>query len=155
MRTLKTRGMSPQRVRLARRVRRSLVRRARRGLSLVEVVVALAILGGVLITLGMFSARMAQSTSAARFRLAAAQLAADRLEYAKGAPRYTAIETLTVATEANVSSTDSIRGFTRQSWVQHVGGGVSDTIDYKTVTVQVTHPQMKGNVRKTTVIAPF
>lgn len=129
--------------------------RPRRGLSLVEVIIALAILGGVLLGLGMFSARLAQSTSAARFRIAAAQLAADRLEYAKGAPRYTAVESLTVATEANVTSTDSIRGFTRRTWVQHVGGLVTDTIDYKTVTVQVTHPQMSGNVRKTTVIAPF
>ncbi|MGH7620253.1 MAG: type IV pilus modification PilV family protein [Gemmatimonadaceae bacterium] len=127
----------------------------RRGLSLVEVIVALAILGGVLLALGMFSTRLAQSTSAARMRMAAAQLAADRLEFAKGAPRYSAIETLTVATEYPVTSADSIRGFTRQTWVQHVGGGVSDTIDYKTVTVQVTHAQMQGNVRKTTVIAPF
>ena len=129
--------------------------RPRRGLSLVEVIVALIILGSVLIALGMFSARMSQSTSAARFRIAAAQLAADRIEFAKGAPRYTAIETLTVATEYPVTSTDSIRGFTRQTWVQHVGGTFADTIDYKTVTVQVTHPQMLGNVRKTTVIAPF
>jgi prepilin-type N-terminal cleavage/methylation domain-containing protein len=129
--------------------------RPRRGLSLPEVIVALVILGSVLIALGMFSARMAQSTSSARFRVAEAQLAADRLEYAKGAPRYTAIETLTVATEANVTSADGIRGFTRQTWVQHVGGAFTDTIDYKTVTVQVTHPQLAGSVRKTTVIAPF
>jgi prepilin-type N-terminal cleavage/methylation domain-containing protein len=129
--------------------------RERRGLSLVEVVIALAILGGVLLALGMFSVRMAQSTSAARFRIAAAQLAADRIELAKGAPRYTAIETLTVATENPVTSADSIRGFTRQTWVQHVGGGLADTIDYKSVTVKVTHPQMSGSVKKTTVIAPF
>jgi prepilin-type N-terminal cleavage/methylation domain-containing protein len=128
---------------------------ARYGLTLVEVIIALAILGGVLIALGMFSVRLSQSTSAARFRVAAAQLAADRIEFAKGAPRYTAIETLTVATESPVTSADSIRGFTRQTWVQHVGGQLTDTIDYKTVTVQVTHPQMSGSVRKTTVIAPF
>lgn len=138
-----------------RRLSPRLRSRPRRGLSLVEVVVALAILGSVLIALGLFSARLSQSTSAARFRIAAAQLAADRIEFAKGAPRYTAVESLTVATEANVTSTDSIRGFTRRTWVQHVGGALSDTIDYKTVTVQVTHPQMSGNVRKSTVIAPF
>jgi prepilin-type N-terminal cleavage/methylation domain-containing protein len=127
----------------------------RRGLSLLEVIVALSILGGVLIALGMFSARLAQSTSKARFRIAAAQLAADRLEFAKGAPRYSAIESLTVATEINLTSADSVRGFTRQTWVTRIGGQLADTIDYKTVTVQVTHPQMSGNVRKTTVIAPF
>lgn len=138
-----------------RRLSTRLRSRPRRGLSLVEVVVALAILGSVLIALGLFSARLSQSTSAARFRIAAAQLAADRIEFAKGAPRYSAVESLTVATEANVTSTDSIRGFTRRTWVQHVGGALTDTIDYKTVTVQVTHPQMTGNIRKSTVIAPF
>ena len=121
--------------------------RPRRGLSLVEVIIALLILGSVLLALGMFSTRLSQSTSSARFRIAASQLAADRIEYAKGAPRYSAIETLTVATEFPVTSMDSIRGFTRQTWVQHVGGQVSDTIDYKTVTVQVTLAHEYGGQR--------
>jgi len=126
--------------------------RPRRGLSLVEVIVALAILGGVLLALGMFSVRLAQSTSTARIRITAAQLATDRLESVKGAPRYTAIESLYVATEAGIPG---YPGYVRQTWVNHVGGGVADTIDYKTVTVQVSNTQLAGNVRKTTVIAPF
>lgn len=85
-------------------------------------------------------------------RVTAAQLAAQRLEDAKGAIRYTAIESLFVATEA---MTVPYAGYTRQTWVQHIGGLVTDTIDYKIVTVQVTNPQMANNIRKTTVIAPF
>ncbi len=124
----------------------------RAGLTLIEVIVALGILGGVLLGLGMFAVRLSQSTSAARMRVTAAQLAAQRLENAKGSPRYTAIESLWVATEANA---DGNVGYTRQTWVQHVGGGVTDTTDYKVVTVQVSNSQMTSNVRKTTVIAPF
>ncbi len=127
-------------------------RRRRRGLTLVEVIVALSILGTVMLGLGMFSVRLSQATSAARIRVTAAQLAAERLEAAKGAVRYTAIESLFVATEASLIG---YPGYARRTWVTRVGGAPTDTIDYKIVTVQVTNTQMTGNVRKTTVIAPF
>jgi prepilin-type N-terminal cleavage/methylation domain-containing protein len=126
--------------------------RSRAGLTLVEVIVALSILGGVLLALGMFAVRLAQATSTSRIRIEAAQLAADRLETVKGAPRYSAIESLFVATEVPVPGHT---GFTRQTWVQRVGGAVSDTIDYKIITVQVQNAQLSSNVRKTTVIAPY
>lgn len=127
--------------------------RARRGLTLIEVIVAMGILGSVLIVLGMFAVRFAQATSTSRVRITEGQLAADRIEAVKGAPRYTAIESLYVATEATIAG---YPGYQRQTWVQHVGGAPTDTIDYKTVTVQVWNPQLKGgNVRQTTVIAPF
>jgi prepilin-type N-terminal cleavage/methylation domain-containing protein len=128
--------------------------RLRRGLTLVEVIVALAILGGVLIALGMFAVRLSQSTTSSRIRVQAAQLAADRLEAVKGAPRYTAIESLFVATETSVPGNP---GFRRQTWVTRVGGSFADTIDYKIVTVQVSNSQLASTatVRKTTTIAPF
>lgn len=126
--------------------------RSRLGLTLVEVIVALGILGSVILALGIFSARLAQATSSSRFRITASQLAADQIENVKGAPRYTAIETLYVGTVANIPN---YSGYTRQTWVTRVGGGASDTTDYKIVTVQVTNPQMVGSVRKTTIIAPF
>jgi prepilin-type N-terminal cleavage/methylation domain-containing protein len=125
---------------------------SRDGLTLVEVLVALAILGGVMITLGSFATRLSKSTSSSRIRIEAAQLAADRLEAVKSASRYSAIESLYVATEAVIAGHPR---FTRQTWVQRVGGLVTDTIDYKIVTVQVTQSQLAGNVRKTTVIAPY
>ena len=129
--------------------------RPRRGLTLVEVIVSLAILGGVLLALGMFSARLSQATSSARIRVTAGQLVAERLEQVKSAPRYTAIESLYVATEANITGPDSVGRFTRRTWVTRIGGQVSDTIDYKIVTVQVSEANQPGTVRKTTVIAPF
>jgi prepilin-type N-terminal cleavage/methylation domain-containing protein len=126
--------------------------RQRRGLTLVEVIVSLSLLGGVILGLAMFSARLSQATSAARMRITAAQLAADRMEAVKGAPRYSAIDSFFVATEASVAG---YPGYARRTWVTRVGGLVTDTIDYKIVTVQVSNTQMSSNVRKTTVIAPF
>ncbi len=117
-----------------------------------EVIVALGILGSVLIVLGRFAGEFAQATSISRVRITEGQLASDRIETVKGAPRYTAIESLYVKTEATIAG---YPGYQRQTWVQHVGGAPTDTIDYKTVTVQVWNPQVKGNVRQTTVIAPF
>jgi prepilin-type N-terminal cleavage/methylation domain-containing protein len=129
--------------------------RPRRGLTLVEVVVAMGILGGVSLGLGMFSVRLSQSTSAARLYIAAGQLAAQRIEAVKGSPRYSAIDSLFVATEGAVSGGPGLPNFARRTWVTRVGGTVSDTIDYKIITVQVSNPQISGVVRKTTVIAPY
>lgn len=126
--------------------------RARRGLTLVEVIVSLSILGGVLLGLGMFSVRLAQATSAARLRVTGAQLAATRLDSVKTAPRYSVIDSMFVATEASIPN---YPGYSRRTWVTRVGGLVTDTIDYKIVTVQITNPQMSGAIRKSTVIAPF
>jgi len=129
--------------------------RPRRGLSLIEVMVALGILGGVMLGLGMFTAKMSQATSGARLRIAASQAAQERIDSVKTAPRYSAIESLFVATETVLDTKAPARyaGFKRQTWVTRVGGKVTDTTDYKLVTVQVTNPQMTGSVRKTTVIS--
>jgi prepilin-type N-terminal cleavage/methylation domain-containing protein len=126
--------------------------RPRAGLTLIEVIVALSILGGVLLGLGLFSVRLSQSTSTAKIRVEAAQLAAMQLEAAKSQKTYGSVDSFFVASEASISGHP---GFTRQTWVQRIGGLVTDTIDYKIVTTQVGHKQLTGNVRKTTVIAPF
>lgn len=72
----------------------------------------------------------------------------------KGAPRYAAIESLFVATETSIPNN---AGFRRQTWVTRIGGALTDTIDYKIVTVQVSNSQLANTatVRKTTTIAPF
>ncbi len=129
-----------------------MMRAARSGLTLVEVIVALSILGSVMLGLGLFSVRLSQQTTSSRMRVTAAQLTAERLEVVKASPRYSAIESLYVATEATLTGYPH---YSRQTWVTHVGGQVTDTIDYKIVTVQVTNSQLAGPVRKTTVIAPY
>jgi len=122
------------------------------GMTLVEVLVALVLMAGVLLAMGRFSGALAHTTGAARVTATATQLVADRLEQVKSAPRYTAIESLYVASEATVSG---FAGFSRQTIVKRVGGTATDSIDYKIVTVQVGNAALSKPVRKSTVIAPF
>lgn len=127
-------------------------RRRRFGLSLIEVMVSLGILGGALMAMSAFAVKLAQATTRARIRATAGQLISDRLESVKSAPRYTAIDSLFVATEGSIAG---FPGYIRQTWVSHVGGGVSDTIDYRLITVEVRHPKLGTNMRKTSAIPPF
>jgi Tfp pilus assembly protein PilV len=121
-------------------------------MTLVEVLVALVLMAGVLLALGRFSGTLARTTGTARLVATATQLVADRLETVKGAPRYTAIDSLYVATE---SAMPGFAGFTRQTQVLRIGGGATDSVDYKIVTVTVSNPSLTTAVRKSTVIAPF
>jgi prepilin-type N-terminal cleavage/methylation domain-containing protein len=128
--------------------------RARRGFTLVEVVVALAILTGALLALSLFIARMAHSTTNARLLSTATELAADRLELVKSATNYSTIDSLYSATEATIPGPDYI-GFTRKTVIQHVGGLPADSVDYRIITVIVTHAALTLPVRKTTSLAAF
>jgi prepilin-type N-terminal cleavage/methylation domain-containing protein len=127
-------------------------RRRRRGLSLVEVIVALGILAGALLGMSGFAVKLAQTTTQARIRATAGQLISDRLESIKSAPRYAAIDTLYPGTEGSIIN---FPGFVRQTWVSHVGGGPSDTIDYRLITVEVRNAKLGSNMRKTSAIPPF
>jgi Tfp pilus assembly protein PilV len=140
--------------RARRRARIGLPRRDRRGTSLIEVVIAITILSGAMLGLSAFMVKLTRASSAARLRTEAAQLVSDRMEAVKGAPRYAAIESLYVATESPIMGFPT-PGFTRRTLVTHVGGQDADTIDYRVVTVEVTHARLTTPLRKTTVIAPF
>jgi prepilin-type N-terminal cleavage/methylation domain-containing protein len=123
-----------------------------RGMTLVEVLVALVLMAGVLLALGRFSGTLARTTGTARLLATATQLVGDRLETVKTSPRYTAVESLYVATENNLTD---FPGFVRQTTVLRVGGLSTDSLDYKIVTVQVSHASMPKAVKKSTVISVF
>lgn len=125
---------------------------SRKGMTLVEVLVAVVLLAGVLLGMGAFSAAMARTSGTARVTASATQLVADRLEIVKTAPRYTAIESLYVALESSIPGQS---GYTRKTLVRRVGGQPTDSIDYKIVTVEVSHAAIAKPVRKSTIIAPF
>jgi prepilin-type N-terminal cleavage/methylation domain-containing protein len=127
-------------------------RAMRLGMTLMEVMVALILLGGVLLSLGKFSAGLARSSGTARLLATATQLVSDRIGTVKGAPRYSAIESLYVASESQVSG---FKDFKRVTTVKRIGGKASDSIDYKIITVEVSNPSLTKPVRKSTIIAPF
>ena len=124
----------------------------RTGMTLMEVTVALIILAGVLLSLGKFSGNLARGSGNARLLASATQLVADRMGVVKGAPRYTAIESLYVTTETTIPG---FTGFKRQTMVKRIGGKATDSIDYKIITVEVSNPSLTKPVRKSTIIAPF
>lgn len=128
-------------------------RRARNGFTLVEVVVALLILGMALLGLALFVSRMAHAGTSSHLLGTASELAADRIETIKSATTYAGLGSF-AGTETTIPGIGN-SGFTRQTIIRHVGGGTSDSVDYRIVTVIVTNPAMTDSVRKTTIIAAF
>ncbi len=128
-----------------RRVRRGM---SRLGMTLIESMVAVTILGSVTLGLGAFMAKFTRTATDVRNRTKAAQLAAQRIETIKSAGQYDSL-TRFVATETNIPG---YVGLTRQTIVTRVGGDSTSTVDYRIVTVEVTGTGLQSPVRKTTAI---
>jgi prepilin-type N-terminal cleavage/methylation domain-containing protein len=126
--------------------------RGRDGFSLIEVMIAMVILGGVLLALGRFVATFAHGEADSSVRATASTLAADRIEQVRGATNYAALDTAFGRTEPTV---EGFPRFSRQTVIQRTGGGPSATIDYKTVTVIVSNPALPTPIRRTTIIPDF
>ena len=129
---------------------------ARRGMSLIEVMVAMLILTGVLLVLGNFSARFAQANGQAHLVITANEIATSRLDDLRNQPTYASLDSLaTPAGRADTIAADNTK-FLRVTKVQRYGGpSVADSVDYKAMTVIVTHPAMRRIVSKSTAIAAF
>lgn len=123
----------------------------RRGMTLIETMIAVVILGTALIGLGDFMAHFAHATKVAALQQRGLDLATDRVDSAEHAPTYVSLDTMAATENIAIDSTV----YTRQTIVQHIGGGPTDTLDYRTVTVQVTLPTVTNPVRKTVIIAAF
>ncbi|MEO7456347.1 MAG: hypothetical protein ABIY52_08795 [Gemmatimonadaceae bacterium] len=123
----------------------------RSGMTLVEVIVATLLLVSVVLVLGGFSAKFAQAAGQAHLVVLANEIAATRLDAVRQQPNYAAVDTLV--------RTDTVKAdfsrYTMRTQVVRVGGGVTDSVDYKLVTVTVTHPAMRKTVSKTTAVAAF
>ena len=124
----------------------------RSGMTLVEVIVAMMLLTGALLSMGAFIARYATVTGAMSIRSEANELVADRLEAVKGALKYSTIEANFAATEQSIPQHP---GFKRVTMVTRTGGLPPSPDDYKTVTVVVTSPALKTPAKKSTIISVF
>jgi prepilin-type N-terminal cleavage/methylation domain-containing protein len=126
-------------------------RRPRRGMTLMEVMIAVTILTTALIGMGNFMGRFSHQTKVAALQQRAIDLATDRIDSVKRAPTFGSIDSMAVTESIHMDSAN----YSRQTLVQHVGGGATDTLDYRTVTVQVTAPSVATPIRKTTIIGAF
>lgn len=138
----------PVRPRAPRAQRASSRRVARRGISLLEVMVALTILGTSLIGMAEYGRRFARTNANSSMLNNALDLASARVERVKAERNYTSMDTL-ARTET------SIGGYPNYKRVTAITQVLTSQYAYKTVTVTVSHPAMPGSVKKTTAIARF
>jgi prepilin-type N-terminal cleavage/methylation domain-containing protein len=130
----------------------AIVRSKRSGMTLIEVIVAISLLAGALLSMGALIARYAKVSGTMQRRVEANELVADRLEEVKGGLNYVTLEAVYVKTEATITGHP---GLTRKTLVTHTGGAAPSLVDYKTVTVVVTGPGLLTPSKKTTVISVF
>lgn len=124
-------------------------RRARRGMTLVEMLVALTILGTVLVGLSGVLTGFVRSLNVEAQRARSLDLAVARLESLKGITRYEALSS-EAGTESSITG---YPGFTRITRVQRVR---NSTDDYMNVTVKVVgRLSAKDTVSKSTVIPRY
>jgi prepilin-type N-terminal cleavage/methylation domain-containing protein len=126
------------------------VRGMRRGMTLIEVIMAMGILVGVILVLGGFSFKFARATGQAHLVITANEIAAARIDMVKQQPTYAAVALL--AGDSTVYQ--DFTSFSVHTDVLQVGGS-TQTQDFRYVTVTVKHPAMTRAVSKTTAIAAF
>lgn len=135
-----------------RKTRRRLL--LRKGLGLLEAIIALTILAGAVLSASRFFTTLARGVSDERTRAQALFLVGERFEQVKTAPTYAKIDSLYMGIESSIAG---YPGYTRLTQVLRVGGTPSDTVDYKVITVTVTTPAIPKSVvvKKSTVIGDW
>lgn len=123
--------------------------RARKGLTLIETLIALVILTGAMLGMGMFVSRLAHTSGTGYEMSEAGDLAVARIEAIKAYPVYSTLEAKFVATETGISG---YPGFKRQTFITRTS---NSTKDYKVVTVVVTAAALSTPMKKTSIIAAF
>lgn len=121
-------------------------------MTLVEVLIAVVILGGAVLSMGGYMTRFQRAVSESNARAVGSQLAADRLELVKGSTDYFTIESMWEATEPTIVG---FPGYSRQTVIVRVTGTPGAPLDYWMVTVIVTGPRLATPVKHSSAIARF
>lgn len=121
---------------------------ARRGMTLMEVMVALVILTGALLGMGRFITSFSHATTDGALSSTASDLVLDRLEYLKATTPYT-----NLASYAAVEG--AIPGYPNYTRTTQVLRTNNASTDYTAITVTVSHPSLAKSVKKTTIIGAF
>ncbi|MDQ6828845.1 MAG: hypothetical protein M3081_08265 [Gemmatimonadota bacterium] len=117
-------------------------------MTLIEVMIALAILSFVLVSMAAYLMRFASGVATDNNRTIAASIAADRLETIRGTLRYVAVDSFAVVED----TVANFPGFARTTTVTRDS---NSTVDHKRVTVAVTGPKLPAAIRRSIVIARF
>lgn len=119
-----------------------------RGFTLIEVIVAIAILGMVALTVGASTGRLVRNSADDRIATQAAAAAEAQLALVQVWPEYTTIDSAFAGTSTDTPQT----GWTRVTTVVRTGG-TGQANDYKKVTVTITAPGLTTPVRRSLTIA--
>jgi Tfp pilus assembly protein PilV len=131
---------------------------ARGGMTIIEVLFAIVILSGVMLSLSRFGQAFTRATSNAAHLATASDLAAARIEAVKGHATYaTLVSTFdaTIETSADATANPSMAGTDGYVRATRAARTLTDTTDFVTVTVTVTADVLTAPVAKTVLIAAF
>lgn len=132
--------------------------RARRGMTIIEVMFAIVILAGVMLAMSRFGQAFTRAARDAANLAVASDLATARLEAIRGHTAYaTLVSTYngTTETPATSGANPPMTGHTGYTRTTSATRTVTDTTDFVTVTVQVNAAVLSKPLRKTAVIAAF
>ena len=122
-----------------------------RGMTLVEIIIALTILAVVLLGMGQFAFNFTRVERQSEARTIAVNLADQRLSEIRSSPNYSGMEANYAGTESSIAG---FAGYQRVTAITHTGGPrPANTNDFKTITVTVTSQGLKAPVTKTVVVA--
>lgn len=127
-------------------------------MTIIEVLFAIVILSGVMLSLSRFGQSFSRASRDAASLATASDLATARLEAIRQHPSYGELIdafNADVETEAYAWSNPSMDGFPGFSRYTNMVRTVSDTSDYMTVTVTVTADVLNRPLEKTLVIGAF
>jgi prepilin-type N-terminal cleavage/methylation domain-containing protein len=145
---------------IPRLLARSAPARARAGMTLIEVILAVVIMSGAMLGLANFGRKFQHQTSDFTNQTLASDLATQRLEEIKGYRVYSTLVATFNGANESFATDSTYRGFTRTTAAvrTQVAAGATPSPpgnDYITVTVTVTGNSMPVSIKKTTVIALF
>ncbi len=121
----------------------------RRGFTLIEVMLAMVILGTVLLGTGRFTARFLHTVSVSTAATVASEIATERIELISTDPSYT---TLAARWAGTTTGFPGYPAMSRVTTLQRITGATPPR-DYTVVTVQVTEPTFTTPVRMTTIVS--
>lgn len=133
-------------------MRRKTMRTARKGLSLLETMIALTILGTSLIGMAEYGRRFATTSGSAMTTNTALDIATERIERVKAERNYVSMDTL-AGTATIVKNLNGVNlSYTLTTTITRIN---SSQVDYKIVTVMVNRPTMAAPIKKTSAVARF